>query len=704
MTLKDEGQESRPEDKGEGDAAVKSRRGGGGAHRAFIHEHAKQQRLRAADLQRLNSEYRCLSWEQLAHYKRLGAQATALHASGVPSFPCHSERASRKRAHGGEAEGAAKKKKERMRSNQCRDASSDIPDGFVEDVMSGGRPNAHSFHGVEWEPAAESLLRALGRFARSTKLQHQQHDAALEKKLWGEGAQQGKAFLEDRALLQKMSRSQYLQHPHNEDCRAFLLASTPRSLLQSPPSTSVEGLARMWQQRHVGIEKKSWPSQRSGKPPTVCRRRGFCTCKGEGKKTQQIFSRAQHSLKQYCASDVEFQNKLMAGRVLLHFQGVAAATTDAEASSGMVGEQFFFHVSFQTKRPWNSTGTDFQHASSTPCPPLPWTSVQAAEVGHRHFTMKVAAPSQLSVRSLFQLLQEFDLKLMWYMQVWLLSARSVPAQVGGALHAVPLDVGSTMIWSAIPKQKAQRPQPMHVEALSTSDRAVQPEVKDDESLPSNGDSEVEEPEEDEYLSEGNEDSDTIAAELQEAEASVEAAIPARSGSSSSSNSSSKSSSSTSSDSDAAHTQRPEVQEPCQAQSQRASPAPGQKTQRAPAADGLRVFDQDGVLQGVIRENRSLLNMYCTCQRHEGCVKSRTYKPGMGAGAGRPVGFLAAWARASSQYPDKVSHVNNCKPDFEARKIARAAAEREWNAESYLELERPPLEQENGREPPVVPRR
>ena len=48
--------------------------------------------------------------------------------------------------------------------------------------------------------------------------------------------------------------------------------------------------------------------------------------------------------------------------------------------------------------------------------------------------------------------------------------------------------------------------------------------------------------------------------------------------------------------------------------------------------------------------------------------------GTRAGAGRPLGFLAAWLRNTADYTDKQSHMETCRPSLDKRA---------WNAEEYL---------------------
>ena len=121
---------------------------------------------------------------------------------------------------------------------------------------------------------------------------------------------------------------------------------------------------------------------------------------------------------------------------MLHFQQVQGTGSAASSAQGNVIDHFF-HISFQTKRPWKSVGTNFEHHASTNLPKMPWTAAQATDIGHRRFTISPMSASHLSVQSLFELLRNLDLADAWCMRVWLLSTRATAAKLGGSLHAVP---------------------------------------------------------------------------------------------------------------------------------------------------------------------------------------------------------------------------------------------------------------------------
>ena len=65
---------------------VKKHKGGGGPWRAFLHVHAKGQKLSSADFSALSARYKALSDTDKEYYNKLGSDAADVHRSGLRSF------------------------------------------------------------------------------------------------------------------------------------------------------------------------------------------------------------------------------------------------------------------------------------------------------------------------------------------------------------------------------------------------------------------------------------------------------------------------------------------------------------------------------------------------------------------------------------------------------------------------------------------
>ena len=306
-------------------------------------------------------------------------------------------------------------------ANKASNLSATVPHNFIKDVLAGRWPHTHQVdNAADWDAHAQGLLRGLNHKARQPRVSREAEDADIEKKLFESSSEKGDKFVETRALLKKMASGKWLQHPHNEQCRGIAVANTPHTLLHTVPSLGLEPLAQAWRDRHVVVEKQTWPAPRANIARiTVGRRHGYCTCMGTGKTKHKIFLRVQAIMKENCSDDPDFNSMLMIGRVLLHLQGVNVEA--AASDSDIAPKNLFFHISFQTKRPWNGIGTDFEETTSAPISSMPWSPQQATAIVHRQFTIKAGEANHLPVQNLFQLLGSLDLTLAWHMHFWLLS-------------------------------------------------------------------------------------------------------------------------------------------------------------------------------------------------------------------------------------------------------------------------------------------
>ena len=102
---------------------------------------------------------------------------------------------------------------------------------------------------------------------------------------------------------------------------------------------------------------------------------------------------------------------------------------------------------------------------------------------------------------------------------------------------------------------------------------------------------------------------------------------------------------------------------------------------------LIVKNAAGDVRGHIKENIGLGNFFALCRCHRQCVKTRTYRPGGGRGAGFPLGLLSAWLLSSDRFPSKSEHMAY-KPSFQERREARNTIKAQHNYHLFVEKEPP----------------
>ena len=111
----------------------------------------------------------------------------------------------------------------------------------------------------------------------------------------------------------------------------------------------------------------------------------------------------------------------------------------------------------------------------------------------------------------------------------------------------------------------------------------------------------------------------------------------------------------------------------------------------------------GSVIGHIKHNESLGNCFVVCGAHAQCIRTRTLRTGRGAGAGAPLGFLAAWCKLQGQYHSKSAHMAAGLPSFQARRSARDLLKAEHNYLEFVGLEQR-IADPGDTEPEEVPQR
>jgi len=114
-----------------------------------------------------------------------------------------------------------------------------------------------------------------------------------------------------------------------------------------------------------------------------------------------------------------------------------------------------------------------------------------------------------------------------------------------------------------------------------------------------------------------------------------------------------------------------------------APPVGEDRRPRLAQDGLSIFVGTVLQQGgAIKYNRSNDEFYIKCfnpAHGDRCIATRSAHASRmktKLAQGRPLGFLAAWAAASFDCPDKKSHLDSCRPSFDVRRARRLDLDKE----------------------------
>lgn len=117
--------------------------------------------------------------------------------------------------------------------------------------------------------------------------------------------------------------------------------------------------------------------------------------------------------------------------------------------------------------------------------------------------------------------------------------------------------------------------------------------------------------------------------------------------------------------------------------------------------GVRARPGDDILQ-VIKHKPTSQDVFVKCPYHEGCSKTKSLKSNQrNATQGRPLGYLAAWCLAGTDFENKTDHQTMCFPSKPSREEARRLLRLEHNADQFFNLERAKHEGE-GSEPENCP--
>ena len=634
-------------------------------------------------IRQLTDEYYSLSEEEYNHYEQVGAIAAALHRDGETSFVDSST-----------SEATAKRKRARIQQE-----SSQAVQLFIDTVLAGSGSTPENI-GVWADGRLDdmALTRSLARKLRMDRAVGRQTALQIsaeifEKKLVE--TETGKILLTKR-MLQGINTCKWSWHPHSPHSQALLSTFEPDCVASCQTQLPQKTLAEDWAKRHVGLQRQHWqlPAPRRQKPfLSACLKQGCCTCTGEGRWCNRVKSNLMVAFRNLTSDNRDFQSMLLDGVVLLQFHCKDTLsppeTTETPETSPPC---YVLHLSFLSLRPWYPVLTMVEPTHGENLRPFVDMVVPVAHaarnmiptVGFKAQVTNEGAPKFFSIWSFAK--EYLDFAKSWHVRLWTAQRRDRPVEsVTNCVYAIPHESMAFIVWSPEMMRQRRRRRSALLEELVRPEPLLprdHDQSDDDDDAMGAEDQEaegeaVEEVGMDEvsHVASSDEEIGELDAEMLELYHAIlaeeaEEATRQDAGNLDADQDDSSSDSSSSSDNP-----RPP----------RAPQAEG--SQRAPQQreDVLVVKDDEGNRCGGIYHHALQLSLYARCELHERCVRTRTYKQGNQPGSGHPLGFLAAWCRASRQHDDKAHHMKH-NPSHADRVAARRNLMKEWNAEEFANLE------------------
>ena len=734
-----------------------SKRGSGGAWRAFVHCHTTQEKWGADTLSQLGERYRNLTQEEKEPYRVMGKSATMNRHLGVASFPVWSSRAGRSRF------GHCKEDRDVEDSHVLKFAEQiyQLPSvgalaqaSSDDDVLEAVRSKL-----ADDDAIFSQLTRAVARCFRQVAQAGRPNQTHLEvlKELAPQSQRAAEQILAERQHLLTLETCTW--HSFPGPCATLLASFEPENVLSG--ASSINNLADAWQRRHLGIEQNSW-KHGEAKPPRgrtrICLANSFCICRGRGKLVSHIRGKLMRHFRQLC-HEKHVEELLLSGSVLLQFlshipepkpnddmpsekrqrtqSGAASSSAGGgHVGDGAAGETLFYLVALMYLKPWRPTCVFFRERTQANYHDmlsvvLEKTSAGGVEQfepapgrglwreGPKPFVCAQSLGGGPECLTIWEVLNRLNLEHDWWVKPWILStSQAVVPNISNCVFAEPSSLPPARIWDCKmvrERRRRARARPIHdvIDMPNVEDRAEEPPQSEERERLESASEEENSDQEDEFEIGREEllhamveatgvDPEALEEEVEQNPQAAPVPLPSSSSSSdSSSDTSSSSSGSSSSDDNATRGQSNEA-------SASTAPAPCDapvEIHRVPggerlARDALQVrSSENGPIVGFLKHAPGQSSLYAVCVRHRNCVKTRTYKKSSRIGAGRPVGFLSGWLHVSNDHDSKASHMK-AMPSFATRLAARELIQMEWNSSDFLELERG-LEEGEGLEPVEV---
>ena len=255
-----------------------SRRGGGGAWRAFLHERGRHKKVSGQGTKELAREYRNLSREEKARFAEMGRQATLAHRMGGTTFPMYSRRTLYQR--GGEDDtvvGPA-----RVVDTDFADLSTHISDGQSISLPSVNFPNSMDI-AENCKAEFEAVARHQSKLIRATLTCKKDESARVLHNIITESKHKANEILEQRHMLKEINHCSWVAPPHTSPSLVCCFkAKHMSSVWEATPAGGDNNMSayKFEPGKDVMIASGAANGKVAVQPATriSCYHRGTCTC------------------------------------------------------------------------------------------------------------------------------------------------------------------------------------------------------------------------------------------------------------------------------------------------------------------------------------------------------------------------------------------------------------------------------------------
>eukprot|EP00971_Amphidinium_carterae_P351658 6492213-Amphidinium_carterae.2 len=301
--------------------ADQSRKGAGGAWRAFVHERCRGMQLTRDLVQGLSKEYKALSTASREHYAGLGLLATAAAKHGGVSFPAYSHTAEVSR-------GIA------PTLHKTRKGCDAISDAIAKEVKALRSAN------MSLQVDAKGKEQAVIAFCKQQTEQHLVRRHQLES-----------------------GTANWIAIPHTcSNLHSYgHVASSKVEELQS--EASISELHSTWSCRHEGVRHTDAnglaevPAEKQRLQKTRerlknCWLNNYCLCSAEGRHVNRMWSVIASALKLLLHT---YQDDLSYGYIILEWRVASTGVRQEESEGSVEPRVIYTHVPLHYKRPWRPT-------------------------------------------------------------------------------------------------------------------------------------------------------------------------------------------------------------------------------------------------------------------------------------------------------------------------------------------------------------
>ena len=421
--------------------------------------HLKQagQKLDSDGMKSLSQEYWSLDPAEYENLRRLGSDATALHAAGVTNYPIHSERAAFARSGNSGT---------LPRESDMASGTDTQIDTMISHITDGqGVPAPEMGQGEDLKKDYKNMLKECAhRFAaQNSKFQTEVRDKLADLL----SSHDHHNILQSRRRLREIVGAKWSHLPHTCPGMASMFSPqdvAPRSTSAPSSEAPVLRLAEGWRQRHVAVRDGDKAFVDPGVQRRPCHAAHHCICRGEGKIRHSIAQRLKACVTKVCL-DEAIAEKFTEGRVAIEWVGsvafedaVAGASTEAKAEATQVTA--FTHLSLLYQKPWRATLTSIIAANEAVEDELTNLPCIGNPLSAEHLSKCLPFwvqnhQGRVTCLTLYQHLLDFDLAKPLSCRFWELSSRSTPTSDLTTAHLHLLNHPGEVLWKGLADERAK---------------------------------------------------------------------------------------------------------------------------------------------------------------------------------------------------------------------------------------------------------